>query len=169
MYVGGKRMLVRIFEELDIWVQSQNDEARQQGFLMLRPCVFQVVGQAGIIAANPNFDVTATQDLDAFTNAQHAIVEKLVSILAKRGIKYDLLSSEVWMPPETQYVELFKGRHVTAERSGLDYIMVSKAKMNPQKNKDLIQNYLAAGASDLFFELCKKYKIDLQSLLDPDK
>jgi hypothetical protein len=44
-------------------------------------------------------------------------------------------------------------------------ILLSKAIKAPDKNRALITEYLAQGASDRFLELAKKYNLDLEQFL----
>ncbi len=159
-------LLVKVFEELDVWIDEQNRAARNESMIEYRRCLFRIVEQSALINVELDFDVAATGDLDAYTDAQYAVLKKLEEILAKHGLKYDLLSSEIWMPAETEYIDVFLGDWVRTQRAGVEYVMASKAKKSPGKNATLLQNYIASEPSDLFFKLCEKYEIDLAKIVE---
>ncbi len=154
----------KIFEEFDDWLKEENKEGViGPGYVTLR-----VVGQGALFLADINLKLRATKDLDAFVEAKHAVVIQLGKILKAHGLSFDHLSNEIWMPDETKYVDVFdSGYFLTVKRAGVEYIMISKAKMAPEKNKELIANYIAEGkATEEFFTLAQKYDIDLEGLLD---
>ncbi len=69
------------------------------------------------------------------------------------------------MPRETEYTEFYFGKWVKAYLAKIEFVMISKAKKAPEKNKALIIEYIAVGPSKSFFELAAKYKVDLDSFL----
>jgi hypothetical protein len=46
-----------------------------------------------------------------------------------------------------------------------DAVLISKAARAPEKNKALITEYLAKGASERFFELARKHDVDLEQFV----
>ena len=69
------------------------------------------------------------------------------------------------MPRETRYDLLYKGTYVDAAVADPDAVLISKARKAPEKNKALITEYLAKGASERFFELAQKYAVDLEQFV----
>ena len=104
-------------------------------------------------------------DVDVFADYEYPVKKRFEALLKENGKVLDPVGHEAWMPPETEYAEFFKGIWVHATLAKTEYIMLSKAKKAPQKNEALIAEYIATGASDLFFGLAKKYKIDLESFV----
>ena len=69
------------------------------------------------------------------------------------------------MPCETQYLLLYEGRHVEGYLADIDAILISKALKAPQKNRALITEYIAKGASERFMSLAGIYNLDLESFV----
>ena len=125
--------LATVFERLDQWVTTENKSASIEGFRLLPKSIFMVVGQAALLDANVQFNVTATVDVDVLHNAKHEVVAKLSELLVADGFELDPLSNEIWMPSETRFIEIFKGEWVTATRAETEFIIVSKALKAPEK------------------------------------
>jgi len=69
------------------------------------------------------------------------------------------------MPKETRYTVLFSGEFVTLKVADMEAILISKALKAPRKNRALIVEYLARGATPRFMRLARKYGVDLESFL----
>lgn len=80
------------------------------------------------------------------------------------GRELDPVGHEV-MPPETRYTDFFRGRFVRVLLADPEAILLSKALKAPARNRQLIVEYLALGASDRFLELAQKYRLDLEQFL----
>lgn len=158
--------LATIFERLDQWVTAENQSATIEGFRLLPKSIFRVVGQAALLEAKVQFNVAATVDVDVLNDAKHEVVAKLSEILIAEGLELDPLSNQIWMPIETQYVEIFKGDWVTAMRAETEFIMLSKALKAPAKNRVLLRNFLATRPPLSFFKMCQKYKVDLNAVIE---
>jgi len=115
--------------------------------------------------AKVDLALTATQDLDAYADYDWAVQQELERLLAKDGKVLDPHGHEVWMPRETRYDLLYKGTYVDAAVADPDAVLISKARKAPEKNKALITEYLAKGASERFFELAQKYAVDLEQFV----
>jgi hypothetical protein len=121
-----------------------------------------VLGQAALFIAELDLTLTATQDLDAYADYDWAVQRQLERLLAKEGKILDPHGHEIWMPRETKYAPLYEGTYVEAFVADPDAVLISKACKAPEKNKTLITEYLAKGASKRFFELAAKYALDLE-------
>jgi hypothetical protein len=158
-------LLKPIFRKLDEWVIEQNREAQIESFRPIKACTFRVVGQTALLEASIDLEIAATADVDAFNDAEFSVVAKLNELLLSEGLQYDQLSNEIWMPAETLYTDIFRGTWVTALLAQVEFVMLSKAKMAPTKNRILLRNYVASEPPVSFFALCRKYKVDLTSIL----
>ena len=158
-------MLKSIFEKLDRWIAEQNTNAIKQSFLPIQKSTFRVVGQSALFEAKLGLDMAATVDVDALNNAGFSVLAKCSELLALEGLEYDQLSNEIWMPEETKYIELFRGKWLEAFLALPEYIMLSKAKMNMAKNRALLREYIASEAPARFFELCEHYAVNLADIL----
>ncbi|MCX6119926.1 MAG: hypothetical protein NT027_20515, partial [Proteobacteria bacterium] len=153
---------------LDQWIDSQNLEAHRDGFRPIPKCEFRVVGQLALMEANLNLPIAATQDFDAFHNAHHLVMTKLNHLLSVNGLIFDMLSTEIWMPDEVQYVDVYAGKWVSVVRARPEYIMLSKAKMALEKNRVLLRQYISSRPPVIFFDLCLKYNVNLDHILTKD-
>lgn len=160
MYDLGNLLL-----DLDRWVARENARAWSEGVPPYKACTIRVLGQAALMSANVDLALTATRDLDAYADYEWAVQQEFERLLAKEGKLLDPHGNEVWMPPETRYKPLYEGRYVKAFVADPDAVLVSKALKAPRKNKALITEYLAKGASDRFFKLARKYAVDLEQFL----
>jgi hypothetical protein len=155
-------MISSVLKELDVWINQENLEARQEGSTPLKVCTIQVVGQNALLEANLDLHLAATVDLDAYVNASSAVLTKLRDLLQTRGLVLDPLSSEIWMPTETVYADIWRGDWVIGQRALPEFVMASKAKMAFDKNRNLIQQYIASEPPMRFFDLCDNYQINLE-------
>lgn len=158
-------MLADIFARLDQWVANENQAAKSEGLRTIPKSVFKVVGQAALMEAKLEFSVATTVDVDILNNAKHEVVAKLNELLVAEGLELDPLSNEIWMPDETKYIDLYRGDWTHAVLAETPYIMVSKALKSPEKNKILLRNYIAHRPPKIFFDLCTKYAVNLQSIV----
>jgi hypothetical protein len=158
-------LLHDLFLALDQWVARENIRARAEGTPAHRKCTIRVLGQAALWVADLNLTLTATQDLDAYADYDWAVEKELERLLAKDGKVLDPHGREIWMPRETRYAPIYEGTYVEAFVAEPDAVLISKAAKAPEKNAALITEYLAKGASRRFFELAKKYAIDLEQFV----
>ena len=157
--------LAEIFLALDQWVARENVRARAQGTPAYRRCSVRVLGQSALWAAGVDLALTATQDLDAYGDYEWAVQRELERLLAENGKVLDPHGHEVWMPRETRYDPLYQGTFVEALVADADAVLISKALKAAEKNRALVTEYLAKGASDRFFELARKYRVDLEQFV----
>jgi hypothetical protein len=157
--------LVEIFRALDQWVARENIRARAEGTPAYRSCSIRVLGQSALWAAGVDLTLTATQDLDARADYEWAVQRELERLLAENGKVLDPHGHEVWMPRETRYNPLYQGTFVEALVADADAVLISKALKAAEKNRALVTEYLAKGASERFFELARKYRVDLEQFV----
>lgn len=157
--------LVQIFQGLDQWVARENIRARVEGTPAYRSCTIRVLGQSALWAAGVDLTLTVTQDLDAYGDYEWAVQKELERLLAQYGKVLDPHGQEVWMPRETRYDPLYKGTFVEALVADADAVLISKALKAAEKNRALVTEYLAKGASERFFELARKHRVDLEQFV----
>jgi hypothetical protein len=158
-------LLREIAQKLDDWVAERNAEARLGGWAGLRPCTIKILGQVALMETGVNLTLVATKDVDVYADYDHAVQQEFHRLLAQVGHELDPVGHEIWMPRETHYGEIHAGRFVRMLLADPDAILVSKALKAPGKNRPLIAEYLATGASDRFFELARKYQVNLEQFL----
>lgn len=157
--------LEKIFRKLDQWIAEQNAEARKESLPSIAKCEFRVVGQTALLEAKLDLEIVATADVDAVSNATYSVLAKFNELLKAEALEYDQLSNEIWMPRESKYVDIYRGAWVTALRAEPEFVMVSKAKMAMGKNKALLRQYVASGPAKIFFDLCQKYQVSIEDIL----
>lgn len=158
-------MLVQVAEKLDTWVIDQNVVARAEGLPRLRRCAIRVLGQSALLEAGVPLALAATRYVDVRADYQDAIRREFERLLSLEGRELDPLGHEIWMPRETRYEDLFRGRYVHLLLADSDAVLVSKARMAPVKNGPLLTEYLAVGPSARFLTLAAKYAVDLEQFL----
>ncbi len=115
--------------------------------------------------AGLDLTLAATKDVDVRGDYDHPVEVEFARLLAAAGYELEPLGQEIWMPRETQYETLFKGRFVHFFLADPEAVLLSKALKAPVKNGPLLVEYLAKGASDRFLELATKYHLNLEQFL----
>lgn len=158
-------MLSEVAALLDAWIIDQNVGLRREGLPTYQPCQIQVLGQTALLEAGLALQLVATKDVDVRANYEHAVEAEFHRLLRARGRELDPVGHEAWMPKETTYAPLYAGRFVTLLLADADAVLVSKALKAPAKNRSLLTEYLAKGASPRFLQLSKRYGIDLEQFV----
>lgn len=158
-------MLAQVAERLDAWVVERNLEARAEGMLALPACTIHLLGQSALFEVGVPLTLAVTNDVDVRADYAHAVEAELRRLLKQAGKELDPLGDEVWMPKETRYDVLFAGEFVTLKVADVEAILISKALKAPRKNRALIVEYLARGATPRFMSLARRYRVDLESFL----
>lgn len=155
-------MLVAVARKLDAFIVAQSKEAEEEGSPQPQPCKIQLLGQMALFEADLGLDLVATEDVDVKANYSHEVQKEFERLLQMKRLKLDPVGHEAWMPKETKYEAVFKGRFVSLLIAEPEAVLISKALKAPEKNKNLIRAFIACGASDRFFELAETYRVDLE-------
>ncbi len=158
-------MIEKVAEKLDEWMVARNLEARAEGVLQLRPCCIRVLGQMALLEGGALLTLALTNDVDVYADYEYAVQCEFRRLLAREGKQLDPLGDEIWMPRETEYTDLYRGRYVTLLVADADSVLLSKALKAPLKNRALLVEYLARGASERFLKMAEKYAVDLEQFL----
>jgi len=165
----NKIMIVNAFKELNRWIQQQNTLSVQDSSRLIHSCEFKLLGQSALLEASLSISLAATGDVDAYTNAEYPVCKQLDRFLEGYGMHLDPFSHEVWMPEETTYSLLFKGQYLDLYVADPEYVLLSKALKAPERNMDTIVQYLANEPTELFFDLCEQYGVDLEEFLKDEE
>jgi hypothetical protein len=157
-------MLKEVFKKFDKWIEGENTERDATGAQKLK-CDVYIIGQTALLEAKLQIQLAATMDVDLFRQLHGPMREKLDVLFAQYGKKIDPVGHEAWMPIETQFDLLFSGKFASCFIAKPEYILISKAKKAPIKNKNLIIEYIGNKPSKLFFDLAKKYEVRLEDFL----
>ncbi|MBP9707989.1 MAG: hypothetical protein KBD78_10110 [Oligoflexales bacterium] len=158
-------MLQKVFELLDQAVVKMNRENDTDGLSRIPRFYIKVLGQTALLEANLGIPLLMTSDVDAYSDFVWIVRQHFCQLLREEGYHFDELSNDIWMPKETQYRQVFFGQCFDGFIAAPEYVLLSKAKMAPQKNKNLIVEYLSSGPSVLFLDLANTYQINLESFL----
>jgi hypothetical protein len=158
-------VLKGVAQQLDRWIAEQNRLCRQEGAALLKPCTIKVLGQAALLEANLGIALAVTNDVDVRADYEWSIERTFEQLLAEAGRALDPSGHEAWMPRETRYNDHFRGHFVHLLLAEPEAILLSKALKAPDKNRVLITEYLARGASERFLDLAEKYGLDLEQFL----
>jgi hypothetical protein len=158
-------VLAAVARKLDEWMVEQNLAARDEGLPALRACRIRVLGQVALLEAKAPLQLTLTNDVDVQADYEHATEVEFRRLLALQGKELDPVGDESWMPKETRYQRFFEGEYVTVELADIDAVLLSKALKAPHKNRALIVEYLAGGATEHFLAMAKRYRLDLEQFL----
>jgi hypothetical protein len=159
-------MLFKIFEKLDQEIMKLNVEFRAEGSSEIPKFQIKILGQSALIESNIALALNSTIDIDAYADFIWVAREKFCEILKENNLVFDELSNEIWMPDETKYISLYEGQFVNGFYAEPEYVLLSKALKAPEKNKNLIVQYISIGPTQIFLDLCKKYHVNLEDFLD---
>jgi hypothetical protein len=158
-------VLKAIAQQLDRWIAEQNRSCRQDELPLLASCTIKILGQAALLEAQVPLTLAVTNDVDVRANYVPSVERAFERLLAQAGRTLDSVGHEAWMPRETRYTEHFVGPFVRLLLAEPDAILLSKALKAPEKNRALITEYLALGASERFLDLTEKYHLELEQFL----
>ena len=158
-------MFAAVLRELDAWVDAANREAAAEGVRRLPSSTVHLLGQTALLESRVDLTLTATQDVDVYADCPWVVRKELERLLKHRGKVLDPHGSEVWMPEETLYEPVYEGDWVTGLVAQADFVLLSKALKAPEKNRALIVEFLAEGATPRFLDLSEKYDLDLEQFV----
>jgi len=155
-------MLKKLFKDLDNWTQKTNKELIKETLPTIKPFYIKVLGQTALIESKIKLNLFSTMDMDMYSDCNYLVKKELERLLSKHKKFLDGFSNEIWMPKETEYELFYEGKVLKAYLAKAEYVLISKALKAPEKNKNIIQEYLSKQPSELFIKLAKKYKVDLK-------
>ena len=137
-----KNELIGVFREVDLFIESQNGIATEQGSLIIPKQVVQIAGQTALILAELPFPVTASMDLDVVSTLNYSVSKKLSELLIEKGLRLETDGHLIWMPKETQYTTIADFSNVEVQMAKSEFIVASKFKFKRPKDEKLIKAYL---------------------------
>lgn len=158
-------MFVELLSALDRWCVDERVRRRDDGTLGPKACVISLVGQTALLEAAVPLNLAATQDLDVVGSYELSVEMRFAELARDFGKTIDPHAREIWMPKETRFTVVFEGALVTGRVAEPDFVLLSKALKAPEKNRNLITEYLASGASPEFMAMARRYKVDLEQFL----
>jgi hypothetical protein len=158
-------MFQEVLAALDRWVTASNLESAAEGLPSYPQCTIRLLGQMALWELNTPFTLAVTQDVDVYADYPYAVQKRFETLLAEKGKILDPHGDAIWMPRETVYREIYNGRYVHGLAAEADFVLLSKAKMAPEKNRALLLEALARGPSERFLQLAEAYDVDLEVFL----
>jgi hypothetical protein len=155
-------MLKGVAQALDSWLIDENVAALADGLPRHPACTIRVLGQTALFEAELPLRLAATRDVDVRADYDDATRREFARLLARQGRELDPLGDEIWMPRDTRYTELFRGKLLRVLLAEPEAVLVSKALKAPTKNQPLLTEYLAHGPSERFLALARKHAVDLE-------
>lgn len=158
-------MILKIFKKLDRVISDENSRRRINSSLPIPRFYIKLLGQMALFESKIELSLASTMDLDVYANYNSAAKKEFEMILNKFGFALDPTSNEIWMPEETEYEKIYNGMSFDGCVAKPEYVLISKAKMAKEKNRNLILQYISKFNSKIFNDLVIRYKIDIESFL----
>ena len=152
-----------VFVELDNAIASENALRDSMGGLELRNATIRILGQMSLLlndSVSRQINLFATQDVDAHVLGESFVVHTFKKLLEDRGLEFDFLSTEIWLPSDATYIPVYEGDKLRCEILDPISALVSKAVKAPEKNRLLIRSALEIYGEDLA-ERIKKHGGDI--------
>ena len=156
--------LESVFVDLDKRLKAYADECSQLGGRQIEDSKLRILGQTSLLL-NPSVVSKlmpfATKDVDALILGESSVCRKFFKeVLATKGLVYDDLSKEIWLPRNSKFTEIFRGVKLSVEVIDPISTLVSKAVKAPDKNQLLIERGIEVFGDKLVDEL-KFYNVDI--------
>tara|TARA_R110002049_G_scaffold215980_2_gene387380 strand:+ start:1228 stop:1719 length:492 start_codon:yes stop_codon:yes gene_type:complete len=146
--------LHKIGLELDKRISDADEKSyADQGIgLIPKDIEMKIMGQMALLAdeeISSRIELNATFDVDAHIKASVEVLRILDQLLKENGLALDMLSDEIWMPPDTVWETFYEGDYVKILKARPTDVLVSKAVKAPIKNKRLIMDAIAIYGEEL--------------------
>ena len=146
-----------IFQQLDDRLVEISEESYREGSLTLEKSCIKILGQVSLLVQPDVADKLipfATNDFDALIESKNSICRtQLIEVLGERGLAYDDLSRDIWLPRSTTYTNIFDGQKLSVDVLDPISALVSKAVKAPDKNRLLIGRGIEVFGEPLIKEL----------------
>ena len=135
-------LIQNVMALLDAELADINRERGLEDLPSLKTVEIKILGQMSLLMDPSAKDInpTATRDLDALIVGDFVAADKLRSILKSKGLVYDELSKEIWLPDNAIFIPYYSSENLAV--SYLDPIsaLTSKAIKAREKNRFLTRN-----------------------------
>ena len=143
-----KKLIKKIFTEVDQAVELENRQRLKQGTLTIPKSEVLLFGQMSLMlneSVVKILNLIQTGDMDAKLQMDYFTKNKLIELLKENGLVYDEDSHLIWIPENAKIIELFKFKNIEVKLIDAESTLVSKAIHAPEKNKQLIRQAIASG------------------------
>jgi hypothetical protein len=145
-------LLESLIASLEKELGLQNKERARDELPRIAKARLVVLGQFSLLSdpeLSRRLPLAATMDFDAWIEGEWCVRAMLKRILAEKGLAYDELSAEIWMPKETTYRTIHDSEMLKVQISDVISTLVSKAVKAPEKNRILVREALKIFGSPL--------------------
>jgi len=156
-------MILDVLKKLDQMIQKENDRLRREDQMGLPKVEITIFGQISLLSdekLKTQIKLFSTYDVDAVVKGVHWIKVQFEKALKRQGFDLDPVSDEIWIPPNSEYVDLFVTEKIVCKRLGSLYVLVSKAIKAKEKNRILVGQAIQIYGEKLAM-LIKKYGGDI--------
>lgn len=126
-----ERILREIFYALEAWILNENKRRHERGGFSFPKCEVRLLGQMSLIANEKvaaTLRLIATLDLDAhLEQMDYQIKKRMVELLNEKNLTYDEDSEKIWLPPDSEFLELYTFNSLMVSMLDPESALVSKA------------------------------------------
>lgn len=147
-----------IIHDFDAVLGRLNEEHLLEERGSLAVVTLKLIGQIGLLAddyACKSLLIPATKDVDALFKVDWVVRTAFKEVVSKHGLVFDDLSDEAWIPPKAAFHLLHESERLKAYAMDPKDILVSKAKMAPDKNHILIAQAVSVYGEELLERFSK--------------
>ena len=164
------KLLDEILAELEQAIERLNEERERDGMLRLSKAQIKVLGQFSLLADeqfSASISLAATIDLDAIIEGEWIIEEELRKILKNKGLVFDELSREIWIPEGSKFLPYYESNRIKCMYLDPFAVIVSKAVKAREKNRLLVRDAIDFYGERLSREI-RKYNVDTEYFTKDD-
>ena len=157
-------MLKRIVEKFEREVRKLNGNRSGEPYRSLH---VTVLGQQALLIRRENLrglSLLATTDFDAYLKGEPPLEDVFKRLLREEGLSYDEKSEYIWLPEETTYETMYESSYVTIVSPLPIFLLTSKAKMAPERNKQLVADAIVEFGEPLL-RLFEKHGVDIDNFV----
>ncbi len=143
-----KKLMKKIFAELDRTVEQENRQRLKDGTLTIPKSEVLILGQMSLMlneSVTKTLNLIQTGDMDARLRMDNFTKSKLLDLLKANGLVYDEDSHLVWMPEDAKLINWLKLKNLEVMLFDAESVLLSKAVHAPEKNRQLIRQAILSG------------------------
>lgn len=137
-------LIDRVIQDLEDGLKRRREEFND-GSLISDRIEIEVLGQMSLLMnkdVSSKINLAATADVDAKLKGRWGEAQVFREVLKAHGLKYDELSTEVWIPKDAKFIEYYNSPYVKVSYLDPVSALTSKAVKAKEKNRLLVSNAL---------------------------
>ena len=143
-----KKLMKKIFAELDRAVEQENRQRLKDGTLTIPKSEVLILGQMSLMlneSVTKTLNLIQTGDMDARLRMDNFTKSKLLQLLKGNGLVYDEDSHIVWAPEDYKTINFLNLKNVDVNLIDAESVLLSKAIHAPEKNRQLVRQAIVSG------------------------